>query len=242
MSQVIERYLDRVMLYANRKSEHEATAIRDEQRDHLMSRVEECEAEGLAREEAIFRAIELHGHPRTVGYRLRPRFPWVDVRSHGTARGVIAIGPRAVGVFAFGGAAFGVFAIGGFAAGLFGIGGFVATLLFAWGGFGIVPAGVAYVGMGAGLIAVGGMVAGVVAHGGLAAGVWAEGGREFSLYAADTAPGWARAITDMARDFDMLGGMTLCMIALFIPTLLLTLWMQHREQRRLAASDPWLLE
>jgi len=122
MSRALKKYLDRVMIYANR-NEKDAAQIRAELEDHLLKKIDDLEAGGLSREDAVFGAIEDHGHPRTVGYGLRKRFSWVDVRTHGTARGFIAIGPKAIGVFAFGGTAFGLFAFGGVALGLVAFGG-----------------------------------------------------------------------------------------------------------------------
>ncbi len=241
MSQAIETYLDRVMLYAKREGQ-QAQDIRAEQHDHLLSRVAEFEAEGMSREDAIFKAIEGHGHPRTVGYSLRPRFPLIDIRNRGTARGVIAIGPRAMGVFAFGGAAFGVVAVGGFSAGLVSVGGFTAALLFCWGGFGFAPTGLAYAGMAVGLIALGGMAAGIIAKGGLACGIWAEGGITKTLHSLESAPGWAHTIVESISEDTIVWMGTAALVIGFLVVYPLAMWAQWRENRRLASSDPWLME
>ena len=143
MSRALQKYLDRVMIYANR-DEKDAAQIRAEQEDHLLKKIADLEADGLSREDAVFQAIEGHGHPRTVGYGLRKRFSWVDVRTHGTARGFIAIGPKAIGVFAFGGAAFGLFAFGGFALGLVAFGGLALAALLSFGGCYVAIIGFAY--------------------------------------------------------------------------------------------------
>ena len=63
MSRALEKYLDRVMIYANRDDE-DASQIRTELQDHLLKKIDELEAAGLAREDAIFQATEDHGHPR----------------------------------------------------------------------------------------------------------------------------------------------------------------------------------
>ena len=106
MKSILDRYLDRVLLYANRP-ESESEGIRQELKDHLLQKVEDLAGNGLPREEAILETLRQHGSPKTIGYKLRGSIPWIDIRSHGTARGVIAIGPRAIGIFAFGGVRFG---------------------------------------------------------------------------------------------------------------------------------------
>lgn len=164
MSQILDSYLDRIMIYANRP-EQEASDVRSELRDHLLKKIDDLQTEGLSAADATYQAINVHGHPRVVGYGLRRGFPLVDIRTTGTARGVIAIGPRAVGIFAFGGAAFGVVACGGFAAGAVAFGGFSAALLFA------------FCGVGVGMMAYGGIVLGVLATGGFAVGVVAVVGQ-----------------------------------------------------------------
>ncbi len=114
-------------------------AIRQELEDHLLQKVEDLAEDGLPREEAILKALRQHGPPRAIGYRLRSPFPWIDIRTQGTARGVIAIGPRAEGIFAFGGIAVGVFAFGVLAIGVFSFGGVsvgfcsAGGLALAWG-------------------------------------------------------------------------------------------------------------
>ena len=110
MSRALQKYLDHIMVYANR-NEKEAAQIRKELEDHLFKKIADLQTEGLSREDAVFGAIEDHGHPKTVGYGLR-KHQWIDIRTRGTARGFIAIGPQAVGTIAIGGAAFGLFAFG----------------------------------------------------------------------------------------------------------------------------------
>jgi hypothetical protein len=110
MSRALQKYLDHIMIYANR-NEKDTEKIRKELEDHLLKKVADLQAEGLSREDAVFAAIEDHGHPKTVGYGLR-KHQWVDIRTRGTARGFIAIGPQAVGTIAIGGAAFGLFTCG----------------------------------------------------------------------------------------------------------------------------------
>jgi hypothetical protein len=101
MNHRIEIYLDQVMGYAGLASD-EATAARNELADHLMSRVADLEKQDATHDDAVYRAIYDLGRPPEVGYGLRPRCPWIDVRLQGTARGVFAIGPKAVGIFACG--------------------------------------------------------------------------------------------------------------------------------------------
>ena len=78
MSQVLQKYLDRIIVYANRKKE-DATRIRAEMEDHLLERIAELEAEGLSHEDAVFQAIEGHGSANRVGCGLRKRFSWIRV-------------------------------------------------------------------------------------------------------------------------------------------------------------------
>lgn len=76
MSRALKKYLDRVMIYANR-TEADAARIRAEQQDHLLKKIADLEGDGLSREDAVFQAIKDHGTPRTVGYGLRKRFSWI---------------------------------------------------------------------------------------------------------------------------------------------------------------------
>ena len=99
MSRALEKYLDHVMIYANRKPD-DAAKIRLELEDHLRQKITELEAQGLSNEDAVSCAIKAHGTPRTVGYGLRKGFALLDVRTEGTARGIVAVGPRAIGVLA----------------------------------------------------------------------------------------------------------------------------------------------
>ena len=118
MSRALQKYLDQVILYANRK-EKDAAKIRAELEDHLRQKMADLAAQGMSREDAVFQAIEDHGAARTIGYRLRKGFALLDVRTEGTARGFIAIGPRAVGLIAFGNVAVGLLAFGNLAFGVF---------------------------------------------------------------------------------------------------------------------------
>ena len=78
MSRALQKYLDRVMIYANRNRK-DAVRIWAELEDHLLKKIADLEAEGVSREEAVLQAIEEHGHPRTVGYGLHKRFWWVGL-------------------------------------------------------------------------------------------------------------------------------------------------------------------
>jgi tRNA A-37 threonylcarbamoyl transferase component Bud32 len=86
-----------------------------------------------------------------------------------TAKGMIAIGERAVGVIALGGVALGVIAFGGIGLGLLASGGLALGILAAVGGGAI--GGVALGGGAIGLIAVGGGAIGLYAFGGKAIGL-----------------------------------------------------------------------
>src|SRR3954468_9573579 len=144
MSQAIEAYLDKVMAYAHLREEGEAKRVRAELRDHLLEKTDVLAAQGTPREDAVYQTLKAHGPASTVGYGLRPKFPLVDIRTVGTARGVVAIGPKAVGIIAFGGLAIGVFSFGGVSIGIVAMGGFVAALLGGWGGMALVPLGIAF--------------------------------------------------------------------------------------------------
>jgi serine/threonine-protein kinase len=117
-----------------------------------------------------------HLHLR-LGYEYRSRRTWwglplvhvasgVDPRTgrRRMARGIIAIGERAVGVVALGGTAIGVLALGGAAIGVIALGGGAIGLLLAVGGGAV------------GGIALGGAAIGGVALGGGALGYYAFGG------------------------------------------------------------------
>jgi hypothetical protein len=173
MSRALQKYLDQVMLYANRKEE-ESAKIRAELEDHLRQKTADLEAEGLPREDAVFQAIEDHGTARTVGYSLRKGFALLDVRTEGTARGFIAVGPRAVGIIAFGNVAVGLFAFGNFAFGVLAFGALTIAGLLSVGGISVAPFGAAV-----GLASIGRAAFGMIACGGLALGLqvpWAIDG------------------------------------------------------------------
>ena len=82
MSRALQKYLDHVMLYANRK-EQDAAKIRVELEDHLRQKMADLQARGLPGEDAVFQAIEDHGTARTVGYGLRKGFALLDGRTQG---------------------------------------------------------------------------------------------------------------------------------------------------------------
>ena len=91
-----------------------------------------------------------------------------------TAKGIIAIGERAVGGLAIGGVAFGGIAVGGFGIGMISISGFAIAMVLAMGGLAI--GGAAFGGGAIGFIAIGGGAVGYYAFGGGAWGVHAIGG------------------------------------------------------------------
>lgn len=165
MSRALQKYLDHVMIYANRKPD-DATKIRLELEDHLRQKIAELEAQGLSSEDAVSRAIKAHGAVRTVGYGLRKGFALLDVRTEGTARGAVAIGPRAVGIIAFGNVALGLFAFGHISLGFIAFGAVALAGSVAVGGISLAPLGAAL-----GLAAVGRVACGIIAAGGLAVGL-----------------------------------------------------------------------
>jgi hypothetical protein len=246
MKNILDRYLDRVLLYAN-KPESESEAIRQELKDHLLQKVDDLAGSGLPREEAILETLRQHGSPKIIGYKLRGSFPWIDIRSHGTARGVIAIGPRAIGIFAFGGVAVGVFACGGAAIGLFSAGGFALGLLFAWGGLGI--GGVVSAGGAIGIVAAGGLAVGVVAAGGLAVGAWVPPIGDHAVihshYTAGNVPAFLRSLepvlnADFFSTIFISKYMAIIMPSFMVAVFMLNL-LQHREGKRVSPKDDWLI-
>ena len=62
MKSILDRYLDRVLLYANRP-ESESEAIRQELKDHLSQKVDDLAGNGLPREEAILETLRQHVYP-----------------------------------------------------------------------------------------------------------------------------------------------------------------------------------
>lgn len=238
MSQAVETYLERVMQCAAISDPEQAAQLRAEQRDHLEEKIERLKDQGVSGEDAVFQAIDEHGDAVTVGYGLRPRLPLLDIRARGTARGIIAIGPRAVGVFAFGGMTFGVFAFGGLSCGVFTIGGLTAALLFSWGGFAIVPAGIAYAGFALAPIAIGGFAAGIVAGGGFAAGAYAVGGMSASHYTAQTAPDWMKTALETVPPIIMTPAFHIACAALMIALLVVSNVASFRELRRVQRISP----
>ncbi|MCX5659599.1 MAG: permease prefix domain 1-containing protein [Planctomycetota bacterium] len=242
MSLALEQYLDRVLAYANR-SPDDAAAIRAELKDHLESRVAEFEAEGLAREDAIFKSIEAHGNPRKVGYGLRPRFAWIDIRTHGTARGFIAIGPKAIGVFAFGGTAVGVFALGGLSIGALSYGGFALGAFLAYGGLAVAPLGLALGGIALGAVAVGGMAVGLVASGGCAAGLFTlNSGASATWFAEGDAPVILQWLSLAVRNPRYVQWSFVGFYAFFLPTFGMSQLLMRRESKRILGADPTLAE
>lgn len=83
-----------------------------------------------------------------------------------TAKGIIAIGPRAIGGVALGGVACGVFAMGGVAIGMFTFGGVAIGLMLALGGV-AVSLGISLGGVALGAVALGGVAIGLFELGGM---------------------------------------------------------------------------
>lgn len=244
MKNILDRYIDRVLVYAN-PSEPKAEAIRAELKDHLLQKVEDLVKNGLPREEATLEALRQHGAPKVIGYNLRGPFPWVDIRSHGTARGVVAIGPKAVGIFAFGGVAVGVVSCGGAAIGLVSAGGAALGLLFVWAGLGI--GGIANAGMAIGVIATGGLAIGIVALGGHAIGAWVPpwwtGTSVTSHYTAENVPPLLKSLEPVANacaNFDRHA--VFIFLPIYLSIIFVMNYLQHRERRRVDSKDDWLVD
>ena len=223
MSQAIEAYLDKVMAYAHLREDGEAKRVRAELRDHLLEKADVLTKQGTPREDAVFQTLQAHGPASIVGYGLRPKFPLVDIRTVGTARGVVAIGPKAVGVFAFGGMAVGVFSFGGLSIGVFAIGGCVLALLGGWGGMAVAPVGLALAGMAVGLIAVGG----------LSVGGWTPGGPASVSLIQNHLPAWLPFNAADPKSWVIL---TAILAVIFVPCVLVSNLAMLRENKRLRAE------
>jgi hypothetical protein len=243
MKSILDLYIDRVLIYAN-KPEAEAESIRQEIKDHLLQKVEDLVGKGMPREEALLEALRQHGSPKVIGYKLRGPFPWIDIRSQGTARGVIAIGPRAVGIFAFGGFAVGVFSFGGFSLGLFSAGGFALGLLFAWGGFGM--GGIVSAGLAMGIVAAGGLALGVLASGGGAIGTWVPPGYNgvvISHYTAKNVPAFLKSMEPLMHSAASMNNKYFVIIMpLFLATILALNFLLYREGKRVNCEESWLID
>lgn len=247
MSLALNKYLDRVLAVASIENMDRRQAVRDELEDHLLEKIEQLEKKGMAREDAVYQAMEDNGNPLVVGYKLRD-WSFVDVRLKGTARGVIAIGPKAKGIVALGGVAFGIIACGGFAVGLFSFGGFALGLLLATGGFAL--GGFAYGGLAIGLLAFGGVSIGVVASGGMAIGLWAPGGgRVIRYFNYDNVPKYLQVFDNMlsfkggnrAASERFFTGTLIFNALLWAPFMLLMIFqgiMMGKETRRIKKISP----
>ncbi|MEM0967285.1 MAG: permease prefix domain 1-containing protein [Verrucomicrobiota bacterium] len=229
MSKILNNYLDQVVLYANRSAK-ESESLRDELKDHLETGIEARVENGESREDAIYEAIMANGDAKTVGHKLRPRFPLIDIRSEGIARGFIAIGPRAVGVFAAGGVAVGVVSFGAFSVGLISIGG-LALGLFGWGGLALAV--LACGGFAAGAIAVGGMATGLVAIGGQVFALWSPSfGNGYSYFTSSNVPEILSSLEIYAHGlYKIVQSMNIVLFFYFALLALIT-FAQVREKRR----------
>lgn len=240
MNELLERYLDRVMIYAHRP-EPEAAELRRELKDHLLQKIDDLTRGGLDRGSATLEALRRHGHPRVIGYGLRPRFPLLDVRSSGTARGVIAVGPRAVGIVAIGGVATGMVAFGGAALGLVSFGGFALGLLYTFAGFGC--GFVANAGFALGVVAVGGFALGLTAAGGKAIGLWVPYGADIVRhYTPSNVPGWLRGLDPLLNVSLFIETHLVVILPLYLVMVFGLMVLRGREERRVGRGEDWLLE
>ncbi len=250
MKGAVERYIDRVMAIADVRDPQKKQAIRNELSDHLDEKIGHFVSEGVSETEAILKSIEDLGNPTVVGYRFRT-WRLIDVRLTGTARGVIAIGPRAIGVVAVGGLAMGVLAVGGCAIGLIPMGGLALGLVFAYGGFALAP--ISYGGFAVGALAMGGYAVGVLAMGGKAMGMWVPGAGQVmgTYYTADTVPvqlqmagQWLRTFTGASRNQPGAQSgwfiLTASTMLIMWTCVLLYTFLQLREKKRIREIDPYL--
>ena len=237
----LEIYLDQVLAYA-KLPPTDAAKVGNELMDHLLERISDFEKQGATRDDAVFRAIYDHGRPCDVGYGLRPRFPWIDVRLRGTARGVFAVGPRAVGVFACGLASTGVVSCGVVSVGIFSFGVMVLGLIL---GMGSVSVGLVSLGLNAvGLIAAGLNSAGVLSAGLNTAGIWVfHGLNQVSYFDGQSVPKWLEELgfvfgwnaSEMAAVFMPLLTFLFAMVAVSIGLV----WCEYR---RLSNFNHWAFQ
>jgi hypothetical protein len=170
MSRILNKYLNQIIVYADR-SEPDSVKIRAELEDHLLKKISDLESEGMSREDAVLSAIEDHGHPKTVGYGLR-KHRWIDVRTQGTARGFIAVGPKAVGTVAIGGVAVGLFSCGIVGVGLISFSIVGIALLYCYGTIlALAPLGLAHGSIAVGFMAAGFWSCGIVSAGNVTFGL-----------------------------------------------------------------------
>jgi len=75
MNQILDKYLDCIISYTKR-NKTESDKIRTELKDHLLKKIDDLKSQGLSENEAVFKAIEDHGDPWNIGYKLRKKgFP-----------------------------------------------------------------------------------------------------------------------------------------------------------------------
>lgn len=239
-NKITEIYIQRVLSVAELPAEREAE-VRDEIADHLARSIEAEEKKGLNTEDATWAAIRRYGHPRMVGQRLMRPWQWVDIRQTGTARGFIAMGPRAVGFFAFGGMTCGVVSLGGMSAGLITGGGVAFGLAFAWGG--IALGGIANGGLAIGLVAMGGCAIGLVAEGAMGIGQWvSHSGKSFSAYSSANVPNWLRSLSGLLALPRAMNAAMYWIMPLYLILVLGLSWIANIVGRRPEKIDDWLFD
>ena len=240
MSQALEKYLDRIMIYANR-TDADAINIREELKDHILKKISDLQEDGLVREDAIFQAIEQHGQPKHVGYGLRKRWSLIDIRTKGTARGFIAVGPKAIGVIAMGGCAVGVITFAGIGLGIISLCGIGFGLIMAFSGIAIAPFGIAYGGICLGMVTFGGIAIGVAANGGLSAGMLTAG-QGISYFTCDNAPMWLRKLTHLSANGYFIIPFMIFSYTVWIALCIAYGILNRKENNRIKNADPALIE
>ena len=234
MSEAIETYVNKVLTYADPLPK-DRDAVEHEVRDHLYTKVERLVQDGVPLEDAVYRAVRDYGPARRAGYGRRRPDRLLDIRIEGTARGVVAIGPRAVGVVAMGGLTCGVVSFGAVSVGVIGFGALTLGLVAACGAVAASPllaTGAAAVG----LIAVGQSAVGAIAFGNTAMGLVAEGQ---ATQTPGTAPAWIKALRSWIPTGGLLTGLVVTLhAAIGLATLVPCLLLQAREIKRLKRADP----
>jgi hypothetical protein len=234
-------YLDQVLSYAGLPS-NEAAKARHELADHLLSRVDDLEKQGASRDDAAFRAIYEHGQPIDVGYGLRPRCPWVDVRLRGTARGVLAVGPKAVGIFSCGIVSTGIVSCGVVSFGVLSAG--LVTFALAL-GLGAISVGTISLGANAiGLVAAGLNSAGVLCAGINSIGIWVfQGQNALSYFDEKSAPTWLQNVGNMISWNSSEATYSLApYAAILFVVILAAIHFGIREYKRVKSCHPWIFQ
>ncbi|MEM6885467.1 MAG: permease prefix domain 1-containing protein [Verrucomicrobiota bacterium] len=242
MSKLAPLYLERVFQFAELDPQEHREKW-DELEDHLLSSIEAEKQAGLGDEEATLKAIRKMGHPQVIGSRLSRPWRWLDVRATGTARGFVAIGPKAVGVIAFGGYARGFIAIGGLSIGVISNGG-LGIGLFSWSGLSLAL--ISYGGLALGGVTWGGLSAGILSQGGFVTALVSRGGGEVhSFYKSmAAAPEWIQSFAVLEKVMYWVNVYSPVLLGLYVVVVLACIILQnlHNKRWNKTSTESWLMD